>query len=129
MKSWPSGSMVPFPIITEQKIEKYNLDVNSKLAKDEIEVSITNVSGLSGELVMNVYLVNFEKEKCSVKVNNGPTNAKFIAKLNEKEMFEVCKGDKKHLLIRFFKRGFFGGLSLMSEGTIETMFTRNNIVE
>jgi hypothetical protein len=44
-------------------------------------------------------------------------------------MFEVCKGDKKHLAIKFFKRGFFGGLSLAFEGAIETIFVRNNTVE
>jgi hypothetical protein len=44
-------------------------------------------------------------------------------------MFEVSKGDKKHLVVKFYKRGFFGGLSLVSEGHIETIFVRNNIIE
>jgi hypothetical protein len=52
-----------------------------------------------------------------------------VVKLNEKEMFEVCKGDKRHIAIKFFKRGFFGGLSLVFEGSIETIFARNNIIE
>lgn len=78
---------------------------------------------------MNVYVVDHNKERISVKANNGPINAKFVAKLNEKEMFEVCKGDKRHIFIKFFKRGFFGGLSLIFEGSIETIFARNNIIE
>lgn len=44
-------------------------------------------------------------------------------------MIEICKGDKKYLLVRFLKRGFFGGLSTIAQGYIETIFTRSNVVE
>lgn len=68
---------------------------------------------------MNIYLVDLGKEKYSSKVSNGAQgNVKLVGEVGEKEMLEICKGGKSHIIIKFFKRGFFGGLTLTDEGQI-----------
>lgn len=79
--------MIPFPTITEEKKEKYNMDLNSKLDKNDLEVCVTDLSGLPKETIMKIYLVNLDKERYSGKVGSGPCNVRFVAKLSEKEIF------------------------------------------
>ena len=79
--------MIPFPTITEEKKEKYNMDLNSKLDKNDLEVCITGLAGLPKETIMKIYVANLDKERYSGKVSNGPNNVHFVAKLSEKEIF------------------------------------------
>lgn len=53
--------MIPFPTITEEKKEKYNMDLNSKLDKNDLEVCITGLAGLPKETIMKIYVVNLDK--------------------------------------------------------------------
>lgn len=43
-------------------------------------------------------------------------------------MFNLTKGGKM-TLVRLFSKGFFGGLTLLHEEYIQTMFTRSNIID
>lgn len=44
-------------------------------------------------------------------------------------MIQIVKGDKQYVQIKFFKRGFFGGHNLVSEGFAKTQFIKSNICE
>ncbi len=61
LKKWPVNPFTPFPLITEQKVEKYNLDLNSKLDENDLQVIITKFEGINGELVMSLFVANMEK--------------------------------------------------------------------
>ena len=82
LKNWPGKDLVPYPEITKQKMEKYNLDLFDHLDFNEVEIIVRSIEGISGEVYLKIYAGNTPNERFWVKVRDGPQKqARTIIKL------------------------------------------------
>lgn len=63
LRNWPGKELVAFPVITQEKIEKYNLDLNTHLDKNEVEIIIKSIEGLQEKSYLRIYAGAAEKER------------------------------------------------------------------
>ena len=125
MRSWPGNEIIPYPNITKEKIEKYNLDIFDHLDANDVEITVSSIEGLSGDAYLKIYAGNAPNERFGVKVHNGAQKeATTVIKLPEKEMHDLMKGDKVLIVIRLFEKSFWGNFSQLCEFPLKTIFIR-----
>jgi hypothetical protein len=79
------------------------------LDKNDVEVIITFIDGISGESHLKIFAGSAPNERFRVKVRSGhQKDVRTIIKLPEKEMFDVIRGDKPVIVARLFSKGFWG---------------------
>ena len=121
---------MPFPVITQEKIEKYNLDLFEHLDANEVELTVQHLEGLANECYLKLYVGSEPNERFRLKVCNGAQKqATTIIKLPEKEMQDVVRGKKPVFVLRFFDKNFWGNYNQLGEFQLVGGLTRVNLVE
>ena len=79
LKRWPEDKYEPFPILNEEKMERYNMDEN-QLEDNQVQVDVVGIDGLDSEAILNIYIasVNPKYEK---EVTNNQSNIRVVSKL------------------------------------------------